>query len=97
MGAAMKGITTSRNELIADFDPFELDKLSMVVAAVVGVGLWITEAPTLWWVGAYCGLGLWMLQREAKVRAGVTHYHEERLAELERQVAELREARARHY
>lgn len=93
----MKGVRTSRNELIADFDPFELDKLSMAVAAIVGVALWISEAQTVWWIGAYAGLGLWMLQREAKVRAGVTHYHEERLAELERQVAELSEARARRY
>lgn len=89
-GAKMKGIRTNRNELISDFDPFELDKLVMIVSPVVGVVLWLTEAPVIWWVGALAWIGLWMLQREAKVRAWVTHYHEERIVELERQVQGLK-------
>jgi hypothetical protein len=31
-----------------------------------------------------------MLEREAKVRAGVSHYHEERIVELEHQIEGLK-------
>jgi hypothetical protein len=86
----MKGIRTNRNELISDFNPFELDKFVMIVAAGVSVALWLTESPVIWWIGAYAWIGLWMLEREAKVRAGVSHYHEERIVELERQIDGLR-------
>jgi predicted ferric reductase len=86
----MKGIKTNRNELISDFNPFGLDKLVMIVAAVVSVALWLTESPVIWWIGAYAWLGLWTLEREAKVRAGVSHYHEERIVELERQIDGLK-------
>jgi len=46
----LKGIRTNRNELISNFDPFELDKLEMIVALAVGVVLWLAEAPSIWWV-----------------------------------------------
>jgi hypothetical protein len=86
----MKGIRTNRNELISDFNPFELDKLVLIVAAATGVLLWLTEQPVIYWVGAYAWIGLWMLEREAKVRAGVSHYHDERIVELERQIDGLK-------
>jgi hypothetical protein len=86
----MKGIRTKRNELISDFNPFELDKLVLIVAAATGVLLWLTEQPVIYWVGAYAWIGLWMLEREAKVRAGVSHYHDERIVELERQIDGLK-------
>jgi hypothetical protein len=83
----MKGIRTKRNELISDF---ELDKLVLIVAAATGVLLWLTEQPVIYWVGAYAWIGLWTLEREAKVRAGVSHYHDERIVELERQIDALK-------
>jgi hypothetical protein len=86
----MKGIRTNRNELISDFNPFELDKLVLIVSAATGVLLWLTEQPVIYWVGVYAWIGLWMLEREAKVRAGVSHYHDERIVELERQIDELK-------
>jgi hypothetical protein len=86
----MKGIRTKRNELISDFNPFELDKLVLIVAAATGVLLWLTEQPVIYWVGAYAWIGLWTLEREAKVRAGVSHYHDERIVELERQIDALK-------
>jgi hypothetical protein len=91
----MKGIRTKRNELISDFNPFELDKLVLIVAAATGVLLWLTEQPVIYWVGAYAWIGLWTLEREAKVRAGVSHYHDERIVELEQQIDALK-ARLSH-
>jgi hypothetical protein len=43
----MNGIKTNRNVLIADFNPFGLDKLVMIVAAVVIVALSLTESPVV--------------------------------------------------
>jgi hypothetical protein len=91
MGVKMKkGINTNRNELISNFNPFQLDKLVTLVSLVICVVLGLMEAPTIWWVGATLGIGLWMLEREAKVRAGVSHYHDERIVELEHEVHELK-------
>ena len=90
MGAKMKGINTNRNELISDFNPFQLDKLVTIASAVVVLVLWLMGAPEIWYFGAFTWIGLWMLEREAKVRAGVSHYHEERIVELEQQVHELK-------
>jgi hypothetical protein len=89
------GIYTKRSELISSFNPFELDKLILAVAAAGAVVLWLTESPLLWWVGAYAWFGMWMLEREAKVRAGVSQYHEERIEELEAQVSFLMEESGR--
>jgi hypothetical protein len=89
------GIYTKRSELISNFNPFGLDKLILTVAAAGAVVLWLTEAPLLWWVGAYAWIGMWMLEREAKVRAGVSQLHEERIEELEAQVRFLLEGSGR--
>jgi hypothetical protein len=89
------GIYSKRSELISNFNPFRLDKLILAVAAAGAVVLWLTESPLLWWVGAYAWIGMWMLQREAKVRAGVSQHHEERIEELEAQVRFLMEESGR--
>jgi hypothetical protein len=62
----------------------------LIVAAAAGVLLWLTEQPVIYWVGAYAWIGLWTLEREAKVRAGVSHYHDERIVELEQQIDALK-------
>jgi hypothetical protein len=89
------GIYTKRSELISNFNPFGLDKLVLAVAAAGAVVLWLTGSPLLWWVGAYAWIGMWMLEREAKVRAGVSQHHEERIEELEAQVRFLMEGSGR--
>jgi hypothetical protein len=43
----MNGIKTNRNVLISDFNPFGLDKLVRIVAAVVSVALSLTESPVV--------------------------------------------------
>src|SRR5262249_33611894 len=83
------GIYTKRSELISNFNPFGLDKLVLAVAAAAAVVLWLTESPPLWWVGACGWVGMWMLEREAKVRAGVSQHHEARIEALEAHVSSL--------
>jgi hypothetical protein len=83
------GNYTPRSELIRDFNPFQFDKLVMAVGPLALVVLWIMNAPTLWWVAAVGAIGFWQLEREAKVRAGVTQHLEDRIEALESHVSSL--------
>ena len=83
------GNYTPRSELIRDFNPFQLDKLAIALSLIAAVVLWVMDAPSAWWLAAVAVIGLWQLEREAKVRAGVTQYLEERIEALEGHVSSL--------
>jgi Flp pilus assembly protein TadB len=83
------GNYTPRSELIRDFNPFQLDKLIMVAGLIASVVLWSMSAPTVWWVATIAAIGFWQLEREAKARAGVTQYLEDRIEALESHVSSL--------
>lgn len=83
------GNYTPRGELIRNFNPFQFDKLVIAVGLLAFVVLWITDAPPVWRGAAIGALCLWLLEREAKVRAGVTQHLEDRIEALESHVSNL--------
>ena len=81
---------TANREMVKAFDPFDLTWRTALLYISTALVLTLLEAPLVYWVGAWLGLSLYLIQRALRRLAGLTYDLRKRVAALEAQLGNRR-------